>query len=535
MGLNFTPGGMGIAFQGARAGQQDELSREEHAQDRDYLTSTRDFEQGQRQRALDAQTREDELRQGLSAVAPAGVVPPAQAADGGTAAATDALNYGAVNGSDAGFDVTAPEPKLKMRTQDQELRDISALYRKAGDIKKAVELGDAADKIAFGRATSQWQTIAAGSDGMSTADLARRFAKIYDADPTSGGVKSIEEIPDGVRLTIYDRNSGATDTREFKGDAGKKQLLDEMHSYYAPGSWAAIQQKNAESRIKLQEKAAEEAAKSHIVPGGATLVRPDNAQVHVPREFNPAAGAHGKEPKSALEQARGVLESIAEKSEDKLTTNQRAMAEDYLGRVVQNNPGIPPERAAQVAVGAATAPTSVVPSVNKQTGSIDSVYKSADGSAYTLVPNVVTADGLAQAGIKPEAIKRDVGAMLVAQGDATVQRQLSAAAFDPKAYADLIGSAKSAVDAAVQQALQKNRALPSPLPDEQVMASAQSKLAALTANIDRKLALIRYAYTPDELGVGPAKPAKRPWAAGGLIGNQNAQSEMVDAGSVQLP
>lgn len=514
MGFNITPGGMGVAFQGARAGQNDVLQRERDLEDRD-------FAMGQRKRGLEAQAREDQLRSDLSTVTPAGAdVPVPKNPD------VAQILHDDTTGPDEDTPAATTLPVTKKRTQDQELRDISAAYRKAGDIATSLKLNDQADRIAFGRATAQFNSIVAGSDGLSSAELARRIGKIYDADPTSGGIKSIEEVPGGVRITIHDKNSGATDTREFIGDKGRAQLLDEFRAYYAPDSWNRMQEQMSAARAKAMEKAMEEAAKSHVVANGGAVVRPDNTVVRngAPDDgtgTGSGSGTKGKAPKTRLEQASDVLASIAEKSEDKLTTDQRAVAEDYLARLVQENNDLPPAMAARVALKIAKDPKAVQPGVNPRTGKFDGVVvDDITGEQFSMQRDIGDAQH------PPASLSREDLAARTADMTTRLDRLLpgsaamyTAAAFDPS------GAARTKLEVYTKDQIRKQMAaVPgfAQLPQDRQEAAIGRAMEIEAGAIQNRLDMIlNYGARPR------AEVAKKP---GGLFGGAGDAALAPEAG-----
>lgn len=518
-------GGLGGAYTNIRRGMDQEASRQAWEAEQADLAARRadaakaraaalqvdEFRAGQRQRLVDEQALQDKTRDELSAIAPAGPVDLNKANPETSQITVD--NEGTPSATQL--------PAVKNRTYDQVLREQAAVLRKNKQSDKAFELEGAADKIAFGRAASRFQQVAAGNADVSTT--ARQIGEIFDADPNNGGVKAVEDIPGGVRITLQNKDTGATSTREFTGPQARDQLLNAFSAYYSPETWAKLQAERAQHQQKIALERVKGAGVTSLGRGSAAI-RDENGNVTISRDPNAVAaeggaagGAGGsrstKPPPTPLDAARGILADIAEKSEDKLTSRQRADAEANVGSVLQHNPGMAPERVARAAYMAAVDPARTTPSVNAATGAIDQVFVDDDGTRVLIKPDFVAPQNAEARGLDKAQLKQAAQALVAKQGDAAYQKRFVEAAFDMKARAALVEQAKASVEQYVRQAIAK-----APEQEAQIRQRAQQLLQADLANLDRKLALVATALPrPKAQPAAPRAPAQR-LTVGGLPG-----------------
>lgn len=503
MGIGDFLGGMAVAYQGARQGVQDNINRLNAEKDREYLEQQRayqgeqqEFQRGQQRRSLSEQARADKLRDDLSNIAP-----------------TKSVDTNVVKFDDDG-NAMPTATKEAARTQDEMLRDVAKAYRDAGDIGRFMELSAKADEIGMARSAELFQRVRAGAGSKTAGQIAQEVADIYNNDPMPAQVTDIKDSPDGsVEITIHDRQLNSTHTRKFENSA---KLLETLESYYSPKSYAALAQKRAELALEAEKKRAEAQAKPVTLSQGGTFIpgvgdpRPMFTAPSTDARGGKSGGAGGKGDKTPADLARDILSDIAEKSEDKPTMQQRADAESFLGRLLQQNPGVPPERAARIALVAATNPQATTPSINPTTGTIDQTFLDDDGSRYVLKPGYATAENVEARGVSKADMKAAAKALVQKQGDAEYQRLFVSAAFDPNAREQLVQRALAAMDQAVQQAVSKD-----PSQEIEIRQRATARLQQDIRNLDRKLDIV-HAYGDPPKAEKAASPASVIPAVGGL-------------------
>lgn len=403
-------GGMGIAFQGARRGEQDVIDRQNQEQDRQYLENQRSFQEGQQARIVDEQARADKLRNELSSVP-----------------TTKQVDSNIVPNDDEGNPMP-PAMKEVKRTQDEMLRDVAKSYHDAGDIGKFVELSTAADGIAYKRAAREFNQLLATASAMPLPDLARRVGAIFDADPTGGGVQSIEDIPGGVKVTLVNRDTGQTQAVQFVGQAGKQQLIDMAQAHYNPGQIQAAIEQARKERLEMIKKSGITSVTDGFVNrdpyGNTTFTRT--------KDGTTGTGS-GKPPKTRDELGAEQLELALTKMETKgQSPQQAAAARRTMSQLLRENPDMPPEVGVDLAIKVASDPEAVKPEIRLETGAFDEVVRDEkSGGVFSIKRNVGDANklpaGMSDADAKAKA--REALAKLDAAVPG-IAAAYSAAAFD---------------------------------------------------------------------------------------------------------
>lgn len=416
MGATFL-GGMGIAFQGARQGEQDNIDRANQAENREFLRDQqefirgqRKFQEGQQARTVEEQGRADKLRTQLESIP-----------------RTSQVDLNIVKKDDEGNDMPAAGVE-KPRTQDAILRDVAKAYQDAGDIGKYFELSTAADGIAYKRAGGEFNRLLATANATPLPELARKVGAIFDADPTGGGVQSIEDIPGGVRVTLVNRDTGQTQAMQFVGDAGKKQLIDMAQAHYSPQTIAEQLKYARQIQLEMVKKSG-----TTSVPDGYVERSPAGDSRFVRTQAGSAGGKDGKPPKTRDELGAEQLELALTKMETKgQTPQQAATARRTMSQLLRENPEMPPEVGVDLAIKVATDPEAVKPEIKLETGAFDDVVRDEkSGGVFSVKKNVGDANKL-PAGMSEADAKAKVREAL-AKLDAAVPglaAAYTAAAFD---------------------------------------------------------------------------------------------------------
>jgi hypothetical protein len=417
-------GGLGSFAGNFQKGFEQSEDREQLKKDREYQRQQREFDQGQQKRKLDEQKRADDLRVGDSSVAtteeiddpnwkptPATENPVAQVVIG-------------ADGSETVTPAQAPQqaPKIKRQRQwDSIYRDYAANRQKAGDTAGAIEFTDKANKIAAQRSANAFMQLQADAGNKTPIELAREIGKIFDADPMNGGTKSIEELPNGgVRMTLYNKDTGQTSTKEFTGEKARDRLLADFNAYFRPEAYAKLLDK----RIETQDARAAELLKPYTLrPGEKRQVMGADGKVitigegNIPagyelmtdaqgntvlRKFDPAkrsgsggdsdgdgAGGKGKKGKTPLDIATSsVMDAIKESAESKtLNADQligvQATARELVANATRAGQELDPFVAGKLALTAVLKPESVKPAYNPATGTFENTV-SYNGNTFSV-------------------------------------------------------------------------------------------------------------------------------------------------------
>lgn len=432
-------------------------------QDRKAALEEREFMKGQRQRKLDEQGREDTLRKDLQGIGNTETIE----VDNPNYVENPVLKDDDGNDMPAAPDVAKTVSTTRERSQDAIFRDYAKAYQKQGDIAKAAELNEKADKYGFQRSGRMAQELIASSSGtnVTLADMAKRAGEIFQNDPFGGGIKGVQENADGtVTVKMFNKDTQKEVERVF---GSKTQLSESLQAYYSPEMYAKIQ----EARIKAQENAmdpskrymrvgnsvydtATQTFKEGPVPPG--FVYDGEGADGQPRYVRggsggggsgTGAGKAGKGDGNDIGSATKLLTEFLGKSDGSPEGAARqARAVSLLDPLYQANPGMSPRTAAAIAADAAADPTKVTMQLDKNTGLIGKVYRNPDfegGRQFNLAPGSATPEEMEKVvgksgmtGVATDLVDSMIGALPKEQ-QAAARGQLVAVAADPvqrKAY-----------------------------------------------------------------------------------------------------
>lgn len=449
----------------------------EKSEDREAALKERQFLEGQRQRKLDEQKRADELRTRDAAVKTTEEIDdpnwkPSQDASRGVAEVT--INE---DGSESVKAPAAPEaaPKIqRQRNMDSVYRDYAENRKAQGDTEGYFKFHDMANKVSAQRASNAFLQVQADAAGKSPVQLAQEIGKIFDSDPMNGGTKSIEPIEGGVRMTLFNKDTGQTSTKDFTGPDASKKLIDAFNPYFRPDSYAKL----LEKRIEQQDARTAELLKPYTLrPGERRQVMgpdgkvqtlgenpTDRVQIGEDADGNPiygkpangtrGAGTSGKAPKESIDAATDLLKDFMGKADGSPETAQRqARAVSLLDGIYAGNPGVSPRTAAAIAADAAADPTRISMQIDNRTGLIGKVYTNPDfdgGRQYNLAPNGAKVAEMEKA-VGKQGMVQAVNGMIetIASGvpeenRAAVRDQFVAVASNPAARAEFLAAAKEA-------------------------------------------------------------------------------------------
>lgn len=441
----------------------------EQAEDREAMRKEREFLAGQRQRKLDEQKREDELRTSDAAVAtteeiddPNWVAPAADP----NAVAQVTINE---DGTETVAAPAAPQaPKVtRKRSWDAIYGDYAQNRRKAGDIAGALKFEEQADATSFKQAAQTFQRWSATTpDDGNLYDAAQSAAKLYNSDRLPGKVAGIDQNKDGsITVRLKNSSTGQEIPRTFKSVAELKQGLE---GYYSPDTYAAYIKSRREAILKANEPKV-------VNPGGALVAggkevyknTTDRVQIGEDENGNPIYGkpagtgrgagtgtGSGKAPKESIDAATDLLKDFLGKADGSPESAQRqARAVSLLDGIYSGNPGVSPRTAAAIAADASADPTRVSLQIDNRTGLIGKVYKNPDldgGRQYNLAPNgaqvaemekAVGKQGMVQA---VNGMIESIAAGAPEENRAAVRDQFIAVASNPTARAEFLAAAKEA-------------------------------------------------------------------------------------------
>lgn len=476
--LGFLGGLAGFASSFQKGYEQSE-DREQLKADREFQRQQREFEKGQQARKLDEQKRADALRAADSSVAtteeiddpnwkpaPASANPVAQVVVG-------------EDGSETVTPAQEPQqaPKIKRQRQwDSIYRDYAANRQKAGDTAGALEFTDKANKISAQRASNAFMQLQADAGSKTPIQLAQEIGKIFDSDPMNGGTKSIEELPNGgVRMTLYNKDTGQTSTKEFTGEKARERLLADFNAYFRPEAYAKLLDKQIETRdartaellkpytLRPGEKRQVMGADGKIQTIGENPT--DRVQIGEDADGNPIYGkpatsgrgagtSSGKAPKESIDTATELLKDFLGKADGSPEGAQRqARAVGLLDGIYAGNPGVSPRTAAAIAADASADPSRVTLQLDNRTGLVGKVYQNPDldgGRQYNLAPNGAQVSEMEKA-VGKQGMVQSVNGMLDVIASAAPEESRSAArdqfiatASNPEARAAFLAAAKAA-------------------------------------------------------------------------------------------
>jgi hypothetical protein len=495
-------GDLATAYEGAQSGVQRGVMRRRDAEDREHELKQREIRGAQQQRALKQQADQDaldtELR-GIKTTKPVTTPGVGPTPDGGVAP-----------------DVT----REAARTEDEVMREAADAFRRSGQLDRYFALSNKANEIAFKRSADQFTQFASGIDEKTPAEeAAAALAKIYDSDPTGGGIQSIEKLDDGVRIQFVNKHTGATNAREFRGPDATRQLLRSAAAYYTPERFAAMQAEERKLQLKVLEEQAKTAGKVTSVAKGFTVGDGRGGAVFTQTDAGGGSKSGSGAGKDADMQApeaktQSILTSIWKNAEDKPTQQQQAIARDIVPMLHRLNPGIAPERAAKVANAVSQNPAALRPAIDAETGTINQVFQDDDGSPHIVRPGKAPPEQIAASADDQtkDDLRKAARGLVERQGNEEAQRAFVQAAFDAQAREALFAQALQAADAVVREAIAKN-----PQAEAAIRAQVEARVKSDLQAFARKLAIVR-AFGDERWGrqrQAAAEPPER--AAGGAF------------------
>lgn len=438
----------------------------EQAEDREAALKERQFLEGQRQRKLDEQRRADELR-----VADANVqttedveVPGTKTIYGKEASVVRDDEGNLMPGA-----VDTPATTVKRRRSwDSIYRDYAANRQKAGDTAGALEFTDKANKVSAQRAANAFLQVQADAGSKTPLQLAQEIGKIFDSDPMNGGTKSIEELPDGgVRMTLFNKDTGQTSTREFKGPKAREELMAAFTPYFRPESYAKLLDKQSEIAAEIAKDPYKQVAGGYIDKrtGKFTATMVGQDVIGYNADGSPIYGSRGqgtgtgsgsgskKGAKTPVDEAGEILkDSMGGKGDGSPEGAARyTRAQSYLDGIYTSNPSISPRTAAAIAADASADPTKITMQLDNRTGQVSKVYANPDfegGRQFNLGPNsgtvaemekVVGKSGMQQA---VSGMVSQLASAVPPEQQQAFQQQLIQAATDPKLREQVLAAAK---------------------------------------------------------------------------------------------
>ena len=452
--------------------EQLQKDRDQLRKDREFQAQQREYEQGQQRRKMDEQKRADDLRAADSAVQ--------------TTETTSAPAEGTVYGNQAqvmrdedgnlmpGAVETSPAQNVtRQRQWDSIYRDYAANRQKSGDTAGALDFTDKANKLSAQRSANAFMQLQADAGSKTPAELAREIGKIFDADPMNGGTKSIEELPNGgVRMTLYNKDTGKTSTKEFTGEKARERLLADFNAYFRPEAYAKLLDKRIENQdtrtaellkpytLRPGEKRQVMGADGKVLtigegnlPKGYELVTDESGNV-VMRPSATAGKTTSKAPKTSVEEAQELMKDALGKADGSPEGAARyTRAVSYLDGVFAGNPNVSPRIAAAIASDAAADPSRVTMQIDNRTGQVSKVYRNPDfesGRQFNLGANAGTVEQMEKA-VGKQGMVQSVNGMLDSiaaaapeENQAAAREQFIAVASNPAARAAFLASAKAA-------------------------------------------------------------------------------------------
>lgn len=394
--INFL-GGLTGAYTNIKAGYQEAQARDRADEDRKFQLEQRDLESRKIRATKDEMERQEKLRAANAGVsleetvevpddtAPSTPVAPVR---NGVAEVDGDANPVTVDPA-TGISPPATRKVTRQRRMEDVYRDFAKNSQSVGDTAGYLTMNSQAIQAAAQRASSQFTRIAAASTGKTTEQLAEELRQLYDTDILPGKVGKVTRGADGsVDIQFIDNETQQTFTQNFK-DAGK--LMTVAQSYFDPANYA----KQVEARRAHLMKMEEERNKVHLVGPRTVAMRGDGQQLGTnamySRDYDAdgsggsggsggAGGSSGgraskKGLPTELEIGDGVLDDALKGKNSDINPSQHVQVKDTYRRLMTENPTMPGQMGARVALAITVDPTLVKPDIDPMTGRISSVYK----------------------------------------------------------------------------------------------------------------------------------------------------------------
>lgn len=416
--LNFL-GGLTGAYTNIKTGYQEAQARDRAEEDRKFQLEQRDLESKKIKATKDEMERQEKLRTANAGVsleetvevpddtAPSTPVAPVR---NGVAEVDGDANPVTVDPA-TGISPPATKKVTRQRRMEDVYRDFAKNSQSVGDTTGYLTMNAQAVQAAANRASSQFTRIAAASAGKTTEQLAEELRQLYDTDILPGKVGKVTRGADGsVDIQFIDNETQQTFTQNFK-DAG--QLMTVAQSYFDPVNYA----KQVDARRTHLMKLEEERNKVHSVAPRAALVRGDGSVLAsnpmYSRDYDAdgsggsggsggAGGSGGgraskKGLPTELEIGDGVLDDALKGKNSDINPSQHVQVKDTYRRLMTENPTMPGQMGARVALAITVDPTLVKPDIDPMTGRISNVYKDpATDEEIVIRPGVGSATRIPQ-------------------------------------------------------------------------------------------------------------------------------------------
>jgi hypothetical protein len=510
-GLGQFATGFQQGFEKSEDREQVMKDREQLMKDREYQRQQREFEQGQQQRKLDEQKRADDLRTKDAAVSTTeDVTMPGSKTIYGADAPVVQDDEGNLM---PGAQVTPDKTVTRQRNMDSVYRDYAENRKAQGDTEGYFKYHDLANKQATIRTSNAFLQVQAEAAGKTPVQLAQEIGKIFDSDPMNSGTKSIEPIEGGVRMTLINKDTGLTSTKEFVGPDANKQLIAAFSPYFRPESYAKLLEKKADIAAEIEKDPYKQ------VPGGyidkrtgkfnATMVgqdiigtNQDGTPIYGSRGTGSGSGSGagssggGSKEKAVdpLKATTDAVEFAIDKSaakgslEPSVVARANTMGRQLAASALAEGRGLDPAVAAELAINAATGKIPVSPSFNPRTGTIDNVVE-YQGNKFSV-------EGLGKPGNARLDDKQlsSIATNYIATLPAEQRTLMVAAAYNKEARAKLDDSLAQRARAPEALAALEQRLGRKPT-EEDIAAVTKSMQAALTPSLEL---ISRYATLSDE-------------------------------------
>lgn len=416
--INFL-GGLTGAYTNIKAGYQEAQARDRAEEDRKFQLEQRDLESKKIKATKDEMERQEKLRTANAGVsleetvevpddtAPSTPVAPVR---NGVAEVDGDANPVTVDPA-TGISPPATRKVTRQRRMEDVYRDFAKNSQSVGDTTGYLTMSAQSVQAAANRASSQFTRIAAASTGKTTEQLAEELRQLYDTDILPGKVGKVTRGADGsVDIQFIDNETQQTFTQNFK-DAG--QLMTVAQSYFDPVNYA----KQVDARRAHLMKLEEERNKVHSVAPRAVLARGDGSVLvsnpMYSRDYDSdgsggsggsggAGGSGGgraskKGQPTELEIGDGVLDDALKGKNSDINPSQHVQVKDTYRRLMTENPTMPGQMGARVALAITVDPTLVKPDIDPMTGRISNVYKDpATDEEFVIRPGVGSATRIPQ-------------------------------------------------------------------------------------------------------------------------------------------
>lgn len=418
--------------------------------------------------------------------------------------------------------VTTPLPDLtseRAPTQDEQFDRAASAYSTRGDPGNAAKFTDAARAERMRRSSEAFNQVYSGSQGKDLKGLIDQSVQVFNADP---GVANLENVryddKGGVTFDVFNKQ---TQKRISKTFADPRQLLNDLHSYYAPESWAAMEKARQASEMKVSE----ERSKQHVLRPGDVLGSQASGITKnddLKPGFTWEADANGNRYQKPIGKT-GVggigtdtyklsndAWELANKGETKLGPEMLLPGARLTQELVTNGKGkVPPALAAEVAHTVLADPKKVEPSIDNRTGRISGVFQHPTRGEFVIDADTASATNPGK--FTPEQLTAMTSTYL-SKLPATDRAGLVAAAFDVKARNTMVADINTTLEQAAKEQLAKT-----PGQERAVQAWLEKAKSENQAALKEKLALVSKYSTPPPATKDGKQPPTSLGGKGGIF------------------